>query len=137
LVTCSLKLREESKITPKSLATVTDLISFPNNLTGGIDGRLLVNCGTPITRSLVLSDAQYNCHREVHSVVVLLHTPCQIEIYSNFVEQEVLNYFNHDLSIFNHEMGIPLNSKTNVKFPNSLRLPPASLQKQISNNYNT
>ena len=55
MVACSLKLREESIITPRSLATVTGLISFPNNLTGGIDGRLLVNCGTPITRSLVLS----------------------------------------------------------------------------------
>ena len=55
MVTCSLKLREESIITPRSLATVTGLISFPNNLTGGIDGRLLVNYGTPITRNLVLS----------------------------------------------------------------------------------
>ena len=51
----SVKLREESIITPRSLATVTGSISFPNNLTGGIDGKLPVNCRTPITRSLVLS----------------------------------------------------------------------------------
>ena len=55
LVTCSLQLREESIITPRSLATGTGLISLSSNLTGGRDGRLLIICGTPITRSLVLS----------------------------------------------------------------------------------
>ena len=33
--TCGRGFREESIITRRSLATVTGLISFPNNLTGG------------------------------------------------------------------------------------------------------
>ena len=37
------------------MATGTGLISLPSNLTTGKNGRLLVICGTPITRSLVLS----------------------------------------------------------------------------------
>ena len=49
LVTCSFLLREESIITFRSLATGTDLISLPSNLTVGKDGRVPLFCGTPTT----------------------------------------------------------------------------------------
>lgn len=51
----------ESIVTPRSLVTVTDLISYPSNFTGGIGDRLLTNCaGTPITGSLVLGLRKYD-----------------------------------------------------------------------------